>query len=133
MYVPFAVGALYNHPVEGFFLDSLGAVIAQALVKQSIRERIFFYSLTTVKSVDDHCGYAFPFDPLQMFTKNNTKFHDIHHQNWGIKYNFSQPYLIFWDRYLGTEWKGDTAKLYEKTMKRAKEDVRNRENQKKEL
>lgn len=132
LYVPFAFGALYNHPVEGFLLDTVGAVISQALVKQSIRERIFFYSLTTVKTVDDHCGYAFPFDPLQKLTANNTKFHDIHHQSWGIKHNFSQPFLIFWDRYLGTEWKGDTTKLYEKSVERAKVEARERRQQKKE-
>ncbi|KAG2415968.1 hypothetical protein HFD88_007160 [Aspergillus terreus] len=133
LYVPFAFGALYNHPVEGFLLDTVGAVIAQALVKQSIRERMFFYSLTTVKTVDDHSGYAFPFDPLQKLTSNNTIFHDIHHQSWGIKHNFSQPFLIFWDRYLGTEWKGDTTKLYEKSVERAKAEVRERRQQEKEL
>ncbi|KAK1807080.1 Sphingolipid C4-hydroxylase sur2, partial [Friedmanniomyces endolithicus] len=28
LYVPYAYGALYNHPVEGFFLDTLGAGLA---------------------------------------------------------------------------------------------------------
>ncbi|KAI9923752.1 hypothetical protein ASPWEDRAFT_164012 [Aspergillus wentii DTO 134E9] len=133
LYVPYALGALYNHPLEGFFLDTVGAILSQALVKQSIRERIFFYSLTTVKSVGDHSGYLFPFDPLQMFTPNNTRYHDIHHQSWGIKHNFSQPYLVFWDRYMGTEWKGDATALYEKGVERAKSELRQRQNQEKEL
>lgn len=28
--------------------------------------------------------------------------HDIHHQPYGIKTNFSQPYFTFWDRLLNT-------------------------------
>jgi sphinganine C4-monooxygenase len=28
LYVPYAFGALYNHPFEGFLLDTLGAAIA---------------------------------------------------------------------------------------------------------
>lgn len=38
-----------------------------------------------MKGVDDHCGYRLPWDPLQWFNEQNTAFHDVHHQSWGIK------------------------------------------------
>ncbi|KAF7724023.1 hypothetical protein EC973_001430 [Apophysomyces ossiformis] len=91
LYVPYAFGALYNHPVEGFMLDTLGATLAFELTGMSAR------------LMDDHCGYALPWDPLQYFFGNNVEYHDIHHQPYGIKKNFSQPFFTFWDKLLGTE------------------------------
>jgi len=102
LYVPYAFGALYNHPLEGFLLDSLGAVIAETVSMLSIRQTIFLFTFSTMKTVDDHCGYRFPFDPLQMFSGNNADYHDIHHQVIGIKSNFSQPFFVHWDTILGT-------------------------------
>lgn len=26
---------------------------------------------------------------------------------WGIKFNYSQPFFIHWDTWLGTRWRGD--------------------------
>ncbi|CAI0402081.1 unnamed protein product [Linum tenue] len=77
--VPYAYGALYNHPVEGLLLDTIG-----------------------IKTVDDHCGLWLPGNPFHLFFKNNTAYHDIHHQLYGSKYNFSQPFFVIWDRILGT-------------------------------
>jgi sphinganine C4-monooxygenase len=102
LYVPYAFGALYNHPVEGFLLDSFGAVLSEAIAHLSVRQAAFFFSLSTCKTVDDHCGYRLPFDPLQMFSGNTADYHDIHHQVVGIKSNFSQPWFIHWDAILGT-------------------------------
>lgn len=74
-----------------------------------------FFTGSTIKTVDDHCGYALPWDPLQHLTSNNAGYHDIHHQSWGIKTNFSQPFFTFWDRLLGTMWVGgDVSARYEK-------------------
>jgi sterol desaturase/sphingolipid hydroxylase (fatty acid hydroxylase superfamily) len=28
--------------------------------------------------------------------------HDVHHQLYGSKYNFSRPFFVLWDRILGT-------------------------------
>jgi sphinganine C4-monooxygenase len=81
----------------------------------SPRAGLLFFVFSTVKTVDDHCGYALPWDPLQHITSNNAAYHDIHHQTWGIKSNFSQPFFTIWDRVLGTMWKGDTALKYERT------------------
>ncbi|KAI9876778.1 MAG: hypothetical protein M1830_005723 [Pleopsidium flavum] len=115
LYVPYAFGALYNHPFEGFLLDTLGASIAFKLAGMSTRQGMWFFTGSTIKTVDDHCGYALPFDPLQHITSNNAGYHDIHHQSWGIKTNFSQPFFTFWDRVLGTVWTGgDVSARYER-------------------
>ncbi|KAJ7050506.1 sphingosine hydroxylase [Mycena amicta] len=103
LYVPYAFGALYNHPVEGFLLDSLGTVIAETLTGMSTRQAALLFTTATLKTVDDHCGYRFPFDPLQMFSQNNADYHDIHHQKIGIKSNFAQPFFVHWDALLGTQ------------------------------
>ncbi|CAG8476023.1 15756_t:CDS:2 [Funneliformis mosseae] len=89
LHAPYAFGALYNHPVEGFLMDSVGAGLAFKLS-----------GMTTL--VDDHCGYNLPFNPIQKIFGNNSAYHDIHHQAYGIKMNFSQPFFTIWDRILGT-------------------------------
>ncbi|KAI9897600.1 hypothetical protein N3K66_007456 [Trichothecium roseum] len=106
LYVPYAYGALYNHPFEGFLLDTLGASIAFKAMGMTIRQGMCFFSFSSLKTVDDHCGYEFPWDPLQLITNNNAAYHDIHHQTWGIKTNFSQPFFTFWDGLLGTKYEG---------------------------
>ena len=80
LYVPYAFGALYNHPVEGFLLDTCGAGLAEWIVHMSTREATLLFVVSTLKTVDDHCGYRLPWDPLQMFSPNNADYHDIHHQ-----------------------------------------------------
>ncbi|TKA55852.1 hypothetical protein B0A55_12665, partial [Friedmanniomyces simplex] len=115
LYVPYAYGALYNHPFEGFLLDTLGAGLAYLLTGMTCRQSMWFFTLSTIKTVDDHCGYAIPWDPLQHLTGNNAGYHDVHHQSWGIKTNFSQPFFTFWDRVLGTKWVGgDVSARYER-------------------
>ncbi|KAI0763784.1 sphingosine hydroxylase [Trametes elegans] len=102
LYVPYAFGALYNHPLEGFLLDTLGAGLAEMITQLSTREAMVLFAVSTLKTVDDHCGYKFPWDPMQLLTANNADYHDIHHQIIGIKSNFSQPFFIHWDVILGT-------------------------------
>jgi sphinganine C4-monooxygenase len=120
LYVPYAYGALYNHPFEGFLLDTLGSGFAYLVTGMTNRQSMWFFGCTTVKTIDDHCGYSIPFDPLQLITSNNAGYHDIHHQSWGIKTNFSQPFFTWWDRYLGTVWKGgDVTERYEKSRRLA--------------
>jgi sphinganine C4-monooxygenase len=80
LYVPYAFGALYNHPVEGFVLDSLGAALAEYLTGLTTRQALVLFTVSTFKTVDDHCGYKLPFDPLQLMCSNNADYHDIHHQ-----------------------------------------------------
>jgi len=115
LYVPYAYGALYNHPFEGFLLDTLGAGLAYKVTGMSTRQGMCFFVGSTFKTVDDHCGYALPWDPLQHLTSNNAGYHDVHHQSWGIKTNFSQPFFTFWDHILGTVWTGgDVSARYER-------------------
>ncbi|TBU60920.1 sphingosine hydroxylase [Dichomitus squalens] len=102
LYVPYAFGALYNHPLEGLILDTAGAGVAEWVANLSTREAMFLFLVSTLKTVDDHCGYRLPWDPLQLFSPNNADYHDIHHQVIGIKSNFSQPFFIHWDAILGT-------------------------------
>jgi sphinganine C4-monooxygenase len=102
LYVPYAFGALYNHPIEGFVLDTLGALLTETVTGLSVRQAMLFFVLSTCKTVDDHCGYSLPFDPLQMLSGNTADYHDIHHQAIGIKSNFSQPWFVHWDVILGT-------------------------------
>lgn len=114
LYVPYAYGALYNHPVEGFVLDTAGTALAYKVAMMTPRAGLFFFTFSTLKTVDDHCGYALPWDPLQHITSNNAAYHDIHHQSWGIKSNFCQPFFTFWDSALGTKYLGDVKLRYER-------------------
>jgi len=83
-----------------------------------------FFTGSTIKTVDDHCGYALPWDPLQHLTSNNAGYHDVHHQSWGIKTNFSQPFFTFWDHLLGTVWTGgDVSARYERARLAAQRKV----------
>lgn len=116
LYVPYAYGALYNAPFEGFLLDTLGTGIAMLLTGISYREQMFLYTFATLKTVDDHCGYALPWDPFQFFFPNNAVYHDIHHQNFGIKTNYAQPFFTFWDTLFGTNFQG--FEEYQKAQRR---------------
>lgn len=104
LYVPYAFGALYNHPVEGLVLDSLGAAVSYTLSLMTVRQGIFLFFFSTMKTVDDHGGYAFPWwiDPLHLVFPNTSEYHDIHHQMQGLRYNYSQPFFIHFDVLLGT-------------------------------
>ncbi|KAH0668788.1 hypothetical protein KY289_023281 [Solanum tuberosum] len=100
--VPYAFGALFNHPLEGLILDTIGGALAFLVSGMSPRTFIFFFSFATIKTVDDHCGLWLPGNLFHIFFKNNSAYHDIHHQLYGTKYNYSQPFFVTWDRILGT-------------------------------
>lgn len=73
LYCPYSFGALYNHPIEGFILDTLGTVVAHALAGLTIRQDVILFGVSTLKTVDDHCGFALPWDPFQMLFGNNAE------------------------------------------------------------
>ncbi|XP_077250012.1 sphinganine C4-monooxygenase 1-like [Tasmannia lanceolata] len=100
--VPYAFGALYNHPLEGLLLDTIGGALSFLVSGMSPRASIFFFSFATIKTVDDHCGLWLPGNLFHVLFRNNTAYHDIHHQLYGNKYNFSQPFFVTWDKILGT-------------------------------
>jgi len=116
LYVPYAYGALYNHPIEGFVLDTAGAAVAHKLVGFTTREATIFFFVSSAKTVDDHSGFAIPWDPLQFCFANNTDYHDIHHQIAGLKKNFSQPYFIHFDTWFNTRM--TRSELESKTRRR---------------
>ncbi|KAK8935013.1 Sphinganine C(4)-monooxygenase 1 [Platanthera zijinensis] len=100
--VPYAFGALYNHPLEGLILDTVGGALSFLVSGMTPRTAIFFFSFATMKTVDDHCGLWLPGNIFHLLFNNNSAYHDIHHQLYGTKYNFSQPFFITWDKILGT-------------------------------
>eukprot|EP01018_Ginkgo_biloba_P031121 Gb_30409 [translate_table: standard] len=100
--VPYAFGALYNHPLEGLLLDTVGGSLSFLFSGMTPRTSIFFFSFATIKTVDDHCGLCLPGNPFHIIFQNNAAYHDIHHQLYGTKYNFSQPFFVMWDKILGT-------------------------------
>ncbi|OAL05054.1 hypothetical protein IQ06DRAFT_268749 [Phaeosphaeriaceae sp. SRC1lsM3a] len=121
LYVPYAYGALYNHPLEGFALDTLGAGLSYLLTGMTMRQSMWFFTGSTIKTVLDHGGYAFPYDPIHWIFPNNAAYHDIHHQSWGIKTNFSQPFFTYLDRLGGTMYKGDVQEKYERARRTAQQ------------
>ncbi|KAL6635121.1 hypothetical protein ACP70R_027792 [Stipagrostis hirtigluma subsp. patula] len=100
--VPYSFGALYNHPLEGLILDTIGGALSFLISGMTPRTSIFFFSFATIKTVDDHCGLWLPGNILHVLFNNNSAYHDIHHQLYGNKYNFSQPFFVVWDKILGT-------------------------------
>ncbi|CAJ0831984.1 5333_t:CDS:2 [Entrophospora sp. SA101] len=72
LYAPYAFGALYNHPIEGFIMDTVGAGLSFKISGLSTRGGMLFFGFATLKTVDDHCGYALPFNPIQKIFGNNS-------------------------------------------------------------
>ena len=100
--VTYAIGALYNHPIEGLLLDTVGGAIAFLVSGMTARTSAIFFCFAVVKTVDDHCGLWLPGNIFHIFFQNNTAYHDVHHQLPGTKYNYSQPFFSIWDKILGT-------------------------------
>lgn len=103
IYVSYAYGAVYAHWLETLFLDILSFVLAGEIARLSARQSMLFGSFATIKTISDHCGYVFRWDPFRLVNNNDAVFHDLHHQSWGLKYNFS-TYTVFWDNIMGTTW-----------------------------
>ncbi|XP_020590320.1 sphinganine C4-monooxygenase 1-like [Phalaenopsis equestris] len=100
--VPYPYGAIYNHLLEGIIIDIIGGVLSFLVAGMTPRTAIFFFSFAVIKGVDDHSGMWLPGNLLHVFFNNNSAYHDIHHQLYGTKYNFSQPFFVTWDKILGT-------------------------------
>lgn len=125
LYVPYAYGALYNHPLEGLLLDSAGGAISHAISLMTVRQGILLFTFSTLKTVCDHGGYAFPWymDPLHLVFPNCAEYHDVHHQMQGLRYNYSQPFFVHFDVLFGTRM---GVEKFEK-MKEANRRIRDRE------
>lgn len=99
---PYALGALYTHPIEGLIMNTGGGVLSFLISGMTPRTAMFFLSFTTIKTIDDHSSLWFPGNILHSLFSHNGAVHDIHHQPCGIKYNFSNPFFVTWDKLLGT-------------------------------
>ncbi|KAG1346493.1 sphinganine C4-monooxygenase 2 [Cocos nucifera] len=99
---PYAFAAQYNHPIDGIVTETLAGAMAFFISGMSTRTSILFFSFATIKGIDDHCGLMLPWNPFHMLFRNNTAYHDIHHQLAGSKCNFAQPFFVMWDKILGT-------------------------------
>eukprot|EP01025_Chloroclados_australasicus_P021903 TRINITY_DN22838_c0_g1_i1.p2 TRINITY_DN22838_c0_g1~~TRINITY_DN22838_c0_g1_i1.p2 ORF type:complete len:249 (+),score=12.66 TRINITY_DN22838_c0_g1_i1:231-977(+) len=102
LYVPYAYGALFNHPVEGFMLDTIGGGLSYFIAGMSNSTAAWFFTFATFKTVMDHCGYVWPVNPINPLFQNNALYHDLHHQPHGIKKNYCQPFFTVWDRVFGS-------------------------------
>ena len=85
IYVSYAYGAVYAHWLETLFLDILSFILAGEIAQLSARQSMLFGSFATIKTISDHCGYIFPWDPFRLVNNNGAVFHDLHHQSWGLK------------------------------------------------
>ncbi|KAJ3329362.1 hypothetical protein HDU76_008044 [Blyttiomyces sp. JEL0837] len=103
LHVPYAFGALYNHPIEGFLMDTVSGAIPALILDMHPWTACLFYCIATLKTVDDHCGYAWAWSPFK-WMGNGAVYHDIHHWGKGRMYNYSQPFYNFWDVWMGTEY-----------------------------
>ncbi|KAK8453287.1 hypothetical protein SEVIR_5G260001v4 [Setaria viridis] len=99
---PYAYAAQYGHPVDGVLTETLSGAAAYLASGMSPRAAAAFFAFATAKGVDDHCGVAAPWNPLHAAFRNNTAYHEVHHQRGGGRRNFSQPFFVVWDRLLGT-------------------------------
>lgn len=99
--VPYAYGALYNHPLEGLMLDTVGGVLALYGSGMSCKVGVWCLNFATLKTVLDHCGYLFPINPLHDCFPNSAAYHDVHHDIRFIKKNYSQPFFVHWDWIMG--------------------------------
>jgi sphinganine C4-monooxygenase len=80
LHVPYAFGAFYNHPVETILIDAIGFPLCLRAARLSTRQTMVASCVWTMKAVVDHCGYAFPYDPCNLFCSQSQWYHDVHHQ-----------------------------------------------------
>ena len=92
LYVSYAYGAVYAHWIETLFLDILSFVLANNIAQLTDRQSMIFGSMATIKTISDHCGYVFPWDPFRLVNNNGAVFHDLHHQSWGLKVRLSSSF-----------------------------------------
>ena len=92
--VPYALRVIYNHPLGGLFVDTFSGAFAFLVFGMSPRASIFFYTFATIKAMDNHWEICMPWNIFHVVFKNSTTYHDTHHQFYGNKYNFSQPFFV---------------------------------------
>ncbi|XP_020594571.1 sphinganine C4-monooxygenase 1-like [Phalaenopsis equestris] len=100
--VPYAFGAIYCHFVEGIILDTGGAFLCVFFSGMTPLTGAIFFSFSFIKTIDDHSSLWLPTNIFPFVFQNTGAFHELHHQPYGKKYNFSTPFFVTWDKLLGT-------------------------------
>ncbi|GAY36320.1 hypothetical protein CUMW_021400 [Citrus unshiu] len=55
--VPYAIGALYNHPLEGLLLDTLGGALSFLVSGMTARTAVIFFCFAVIKIALIACQY----------------------------------------------------------------------------
>lgn len=77
IYVPYAYGAFYNHPLETIPIDMVLFPMCLAIAQLDNRQATIFGAIWTFKTVVDHCGYDFPYNPCNIVCPHSVLFHDL--------------------------------------------------------
>ncbi|KAI9755869.1 MAG: hypothetical protein M1815_004530 [Lichina confinis] len=103
IHVNFAWGAFYNHPAETILIDVIGFPICLQIAQLSTRQATVAAVVWTIKTVVDHCGYAFPYGGSPPFFHPRKEARGL--------------LLKFWDYVLGTMWVASDTKAQGKYAK----------------
>lgn len=102
--IPIAISALYAHPLEFVFCDSLaflvGAVFLSYVAKIHLITLLVWHCFRILETCEVHCGYEWSWSQLSFLPwKLNVEKHDFHHShnvgNFGSEFGF-------WDSLMGT-------------------------------
>lgn len=111
LHCPLPFGALYNHPLEGLLMDTLGGAIALEISGMDGPLQVLWVNVSYLKTVLDHCNI-----PISIPFMASTAFHDFHHRPQGFRFNYQQPYFTFWDELCGTAWDGSATAIRAKDI-----------------
>jgi len=98
---PFAIAALYSHPLEHLFTGQLSVSSGVLLMGTPLPVAWLWFCMIQLQVMNDHCGYHFPlhFSP---------EFHDFHH----LKFHTSYGWFGIWDWIHGTDEKFDKSSMH---------------------
>merc|ERR1712012_586110 len=100
---PFAIAALYAHPVEHLLTGQISAANGTLLMGTPLPLMWLWFCLLSLQVMNDHSGYHFPlcFSP---------EFHDFHH----LKFHTSYGWLGVQDWWHGTDVQFRNSEVHEK-------------------
>lgn len=106
---PTVLGSEYAHPVEMVLGNYLPFLAGPLLLSPHAVTQWAWLSLRLIQSMENHCGYAFPYSPFAVWPFLTSAQHDFHHKhNQGCYGSF----FVIWDTIMGTDqafWKWKNA------------------------
>jgi len=98
---PFAIAALYAHPVEHLLTGQMSVSSGVLLMGAPLPVAWLWFCMIQLQVMNDHCGYHFPlhFSP---------EFHDFHH----LKFHTSYGWFGIWDWIHNTDEKFDKSTVH---------------------